>query len=138
MIITSNGYKFLVFYERMYNLCNYLTYQCVFFFLFFSQIMQNFMIHDLILRFTILLTFHDPTQDPDFDNLDYPNFCILHVWLKTNLAYSRSNLGTKKNPWLQIRPSSRIFVSKIMICMIYHDIRLFLKRKKKKKEKARK
>ena len=36
MVITSNEYKFLVFYEWMYNLCDYLTYWCVFF-IFYSN-----------------------------------------------------------------------------------------------------
>ena len=36
MVITSYGCKFLVLYEWMYILCDYLTYQCVFF-VFFSN-----------------------------------------------------------------------------------------------------
>ena len=31
MVITSNGCKFFVFYEWMYNLCDYLTYKYVIF-----------------------------------------------------------------------------------------------------------
>ena len=61
MVITLNECKFLVFYEWMYNLCDYLTCQCVFFF-FFSQIMWN-----LILWSMILPTSHDLMQDHDFD-----------------------------------------------------------------------
>ena len=65
----------------MYNLCDYLTYQCVFFV--FSQIMQDLTNYDPILRSTIPPISHDPTQNLEFDNLAHGCVCICIYLIET-------------------------------------------------------